>query len=64
MVYIDKLQDIRNVISAEGHTLLRCFFSMTCRDNNIQLIHSIHNMDRPNSKVALMHAENYAEAVD
>lgn len=60
------LQDIRNTIASDGHTLMRGFLGMTRKveDKVYSLIHSIHNTNRPHTKVVLVHLENYEPAIE
>jgi len=65
-IFLQNLQDIRNAISADGHTLMRGFLGMTRRvdDKLLPLIHSVHNTNRPHVKAVLVTAENFEAAVD
>jgi hypothetical protein len=65
-IFIQNLQDIRNTIASDGHTLMRGFLGMTRKveDKVYALIHSIHNTNRPHTKVVLVHLENYEAAIE
>jgi hypothetical protein len=66
VIYIQNVQDIRNAVGENGHTILRGFLGMTymksTRDK-VQLIHSIHNTRRKNIKAVLVPHEHYDLAI-
>lgn len=67
VIYLQNLQDIRNVVGSHGHTLMSGFLGMTHTTNpqcTVPLIHSVHNMGRTNIKAVLIPQENYEIAVD
>jgi hypothetical protein len=60
VIYVQNLQDIRNGIGTNGNTLMRGFLGLTCTvegRGTFSLIHSIHNMGRPNVKAVLVYQE-------
>jgi hypothetical protein len=70
---ITNLQDINNVINAEGNSLMQGFYGMTVPpdlqlESGItppsQLIHSIHNTNRNTTKTVLVHYTKLDSAVD
>jgi hypothetical protein len=72
-LFITKLQDINNVINAEGNSLMQGFYCMTVppdlqSESGItppsQLIHSIHNTNRNTIKAVLVHYTKFDSAVD
>jgi hypothetical protein len=66
VLYIENLQDIRNKIGDQGHTLMRGFLGMmvTVNGNSIPLIQSIHNTGKKNVKAVLVHHEHYEYAIE
>jgi hypothetical protein len=67
VIYIQNLQDIRNGIGSNGHTLMRGFLGLTCTvegRGTFSLLHSIHNTGRPHVKAVLVYQENYEYAIE
>lgn len=66
VVYLENLQDIRNVIGTEGQLLMRGFLGMvtTTDFGTVQLIQSIHNTGRNGIKAALVPKEHYEAALE
>jgi archaellum component FlaC len=73
-IYIANLQDINNVIDAQGTSLMHGFYGMTVSSPELkvsdgitpatQLIHSIHNTGKINTKVVLIQTEKFEAAMD
>jgi hypothetical protein len=65
-IFIQNLQDIRNAIASDGHTLMRGFLGMSRKieDKVYALIHSVHNTNHPHIKAILVPQENYEVAVE
>lgn len=66
VIYLENLQDIRNVIGTEGQMLARGFLGLatTTASGPVQLIHSIHNTGRRGIKAVLVYNENYEAALE
>jgi len=66
VLYLENLQDVRNVIGTEGQVLLRGFMTMTRKTDTgkLLLIHSVHNTGRKNIKAVLVFKENYDDALE
>jgi hypothetical protein len=66
VIYIQNLQDIRNTIGQQGHTLMRGFIGLTVAvdGKTLPLIHSIHNTGRQNVKAVLVHQEQYDYTIE
>lgn len=66
VIYVQKLQDIRNEIGPQGHTLMKGFLGLAVTvegRGTFPLIHSIHNTGRATVKAVLVHRENYDYAI-
>jgi len=65
-IFIQNLQDIRNAIASDGHTLMRGFLGMSRKieDKVYALIHSVHNTNCPHIKAIPVPQENYEVAVE
>jgi hypothetical protein len=67
VIHIQNLQDIRNTIGPNGHTLLKGFLGMEYPvegKGKVPVVHSVHNTGRPYVKAVLVHTESYAFALD
>jgi hypothetical protein len=65
-IFLQNLQDIRNIIASDGHTLMRGFLGMTRKVENkvVPLIHSVCNTNRPTIKAVLVPQENFDLVVE
>lgn len=72
VIYLENLQDLRNVIGTEGQVLLRGFMAMAMAmamtrktdTDEAPLIHSVHNTSRKTIKAVLVPRENYDDALE
>lgn len=69
-IFVANLQDLRNEITPTGSTLMQGFYGMQFKQaiNNlvldpVPLLHSIHNTGNKTTKVALVPASHYSEAL-
>jgi hypothetical protein len=65
VMYIDNLQDVRNVIVDDGQMLMRGFTDMILAPGSlIPLLHSVRNTSRPYTKAILFPREHYQEVIN
>ncbi len=73
-LFLGNIQDINHVIDDLGNSLMQGFYGMTVMSSTsqgaegitppVQLIHSIHNTRKPNTKVILVQTSKFNDAVD
>lgn len=66
-VFVANVQNIHNIISPTGQTLLQGFMGMSCKGlqgEEVPLLHSIHNTGNPKIKVALVTTSHHDAALD
>jgi hypothetical protein len=65
-IFLENMQDIRNIISNDGQTLLCRFLGMRCKQSSGEAIPVplIHNTGKMFTKVMLVPSENYDDAID